>query len=155
MATEASTLRSMGLLDRIRRGEYAPEPGGEPVGGGTISLADVARRIAAGAETLPTVRDFLDQVARRSDVVLASLIRERPELTGDVRADALLAGIAEHLSATRGLPCPSWVREDERFLDRFWFVSETPGFRAVALAQTPIALKRRGVLWPARSLERV
>jgi len=76
-------------------------------------------------------------------------------LTGDGRADALVAGIAEHLSATRGLPCPSWVRDEERFLDRFWFVSEVPEFRAVALAQTPIALKRRGVFWPARSMKRV
>ena len=145
----------MSLLDRIRRGEYVPDPGGEPLGGRTLSLADVSMRIASGADALPAARDFLDQTGRRSDVELASLIRERPELTGDVRADALLAGIAEHFSATRGLPCPGWVREDERFLDRFWFVSDVPGFRAIALAQTPIALKRRGVFWPARSLERV
>lgn len=145
----------MSLLDRIRRGEYVPDRRGESLAGLTLSLAEVSRRIGSGAGTMPTVRDFLDQAGRRTDGELVSLIRERPELTGDVKADALVAGIAEHLSATRGLPCPSWVREDERFLDRFWFVSETPGFRAIALAQSPIALKRRGVLWPARSLERV
>jgi hypothetical protein len=63
--------------------------------------------------------------------------------------------VAEHLVAVRGLPCPAWVHEPERFLGRFWFVSTVPGFRAVAIAQTPIALKRRGVFWPARSMERV
>jgi len=145
----------MGLLDRIRRGEYVPGADDSRLRGHTLSLAEVASRIAIGAETLGAVRDFLDQANRRRDDELAALIRERPVLTGDGRADALVAGIAEHLSATRGLPCPSWVRDEERFLDRFWFVSEVPEFRAVALAQTPIALKRRGVFWPARSMERV
>jgi hypothetical protein len=97
----------------------------------------------------------LDQVGRRRDDELAVLIRAHPTPTGSRKADALVAGVAEHLAAVRGLPCPAWVREPERFLDRFWFVSSVPGFRAVALAQTPIALKRRGVLWPARSLQRV
>jgi len=63
--------------------------------------------------------------------------------------------VEEHLAAIRTLPCPDWVHEQERFLGQFWFVSTVPGFRAVALAQTPIALKRRGIFWPARSLERV
>jgi hypothetical protein len=147
----------MGLLDRIRRGEYVPDsaPGPTPHGGRTLSLAEAADRIAAGEETLGVARDFLDQVGRRSDDELAALVRERPEPTGRAEADALLAGLAEHLAAARGLACPSWVQEPERFLDRFWFVSAVPGFRATALAQTPIALKRRGVFWPARSLERV
>jgi hypothetical protein len=147
----------MGLLDRIRRGDYVPDsaPGPIPHGGRTLSLAEAAGRIAAGEETLGVARDFLDQVGRRSDVELAALVRERPASTGSREADTLLAGVAEHLAAVRGLPCPAWVREPERFLDRFWFVSAVPGFRATALVQTPIALKRRGVFWPARSMERV
>ena len=67
----------------------------------------------------------------------------------------MLAGVAELLASTRQLRCPSWVREPGRFLDRFWFVSTEPGFRAIAIAQSPMALKRRGIFWPARSLERV
>jgi hypothetical protein len=147
----------MGLLDLIRRGRYVADTGSTPVplGGRSISLAEVASRIAAGDEPLDAVRDFLDQVDRRSDDELATLMRERPEPTGNVEADALLAGVAEHLAAVRNLRCEGWVTEPERFLDRFWFVSSVPGFRAVALAQTPIALKRRGVFWPARSMERV
>jgi len=147
----------MGLLDLIRRGEYVPDadvhPG--PGGGRALSLSEIASRIATDGEPLGGVRDFLDQVSRSTDAELAALIRERPEQTGHREADALLAGVAEHLAAVRGLPCPNWVQEQERFLDRFWFVSEVPGFRALALAQTPIALKRRGILWPSRSLERV
>lgn len=101
------------------------------------------------------VRDFLDVIGHSAPNEIAALIREKPQPTGDVRIDALLAGLAEHFSATREVPCPGWVNESDRFLDRFWFVSRVPGFRAMAIAQTPIALKRRGVFWPARSLQRV
>jgi hypothetical protein len=147
----------MGLLDLIRRGSYVADSAAAPrlIGGRSLDLAEIANRIAAGGEPLGAVRDFLDQVNRRRDDELTALIRARPTPTGNPNADALIAGLAEHLAAVRGLPCPDWVREAERFLDRFWFVSDVPGFRAVALAQTPIALKRRGVFWPARSLERV
>lgn len=50
---------------------------------------------------------------------------------------------------------PGWSVEPERFLDRFWFVSEIPGFRAMAIAQAPAAFRRRGVFIPERSLHRV
>lgn len=101
------------------------------------------------------VREFLDQMPRVDDAELGELLSQRPDLSGDPRADALIAGIAEHMAATRGLECPRWVLEPQRFLDVFWFVSEVVGFRAIALAQTPVALKRRGVFWPARSMQRV
>jgi hypothetical protein len=120
-----------------------------------VSLAETASRVAAGVDLLPAVREFLDHAGRLTDEKLALLIRSRPPATGSREGDALLGGIAEHLAATRGVPCPAWTREPGRFLDRFWFVSPVPGFRAISLAQTPMALKRRGIFWPARSLERV
>lgn len=101
------------------------------------------------------MREFLDQASRVGDAELAELIAARPEPTGSARADALLAGVAEHLAVTRHVRSPAWTQEEGRFLDRFWFVSDVPGFRAISLAQAPVALKRRGILWPARSLERV
>lgn len=120
-----------------------------------LTLAATAERVASGEDRMHAVREFLDQVSRVDDAALADLISQRPELSGDPRADALIAGIAEHLAATRGLDGPRWVLEQERFLDVFWFVSDVEGFRAIALAQTPVALKRRGVFWPARSMQRV
>ncbi len=147
----------MSLLDRIRHGTYAADPASasHSVTGRSTSLAEVAVSISQGEDVLPAVRDFLDQVNRRDPGELAELIRERPAPSGSPKADALLAGVAEHLAAVESLPCPTWVRDSERFLDSFWFISDVPGFRATALAQTPIALKRRGIFWPARSLERV
>jgi hypothetical protein len=122
---------------------------------GSTTLAGVAERIVRGEDLLLATRDFLDQVPRRTSEQLAEFVRQRPDLTGNDCADALLARIAEHLAVTLGIPCPVRVGEPERFLDRFWFVSEVAGLRAAALAQAPVAHKRRGVLWPARSLERV
>jgi hypothetical protein len=148
----------MGLIDEIRNGTYDPGPPEEPARWPTrvgVSLVRTAERIVAEGEIMPPVRDFLDQVGRVEEDVLERAIADEPMLTGHPEADALLAGVAEHLAATRGLACPRWVLEPERFLDRMWFVSTVPGFRAISIAQSPIALKRRGVFWPARSLVRV
>ena len=101
------------------------------------------------------VRDFLDQAGRAGKRELETMIAERPDPTDDARADALLAGVAEYTAGLQQIVCPNWTSEPERFLERFWFVSAEAGFRAIALAQTPVALKRRGILWPARSMRRV
>lgn len=145
----------MGLLDQIRRGTYVPSGAALVVAGRATSLAETSARVAAGEDLLAAVRDFLDQTGRIAVDELAELVRERPQPTGSCEGDALLGGIAEHLAATRGFARPAWTEDPDRFLDRFWFVSTVPGLRAIAVAQTPIALKRRGVMWPARSLERV
>ena len=146
----------MGLLERIRSGRFVPDDGPALASPGRrLTLRGAGARVDGGEDLLIVVREFLDQAGRADARELAALIGERPELTGDTRADALIAGVAEHLAATREVRCPGWTSAPERFLDRFWFVSTEPGFRAIALAQTPVALKRRGIMWPARSLARV
>lgn len=98
----------------------------------------------------------LDEFALRGDDRLrAEAIEQRPELGGDPRHDAYLGALAEHLAAVHQLTQPAWSVEPQRFLDRFWFLSETPGFRAVSIAQAPAAFRRRGVFVPERSLHRV
>jgi hypothetical protein len=120
------------------------------------SLAAVARRVRAGEDFRYAAREFLDEFALRSDDRLrAAAIGERPAPTGDARYDAYLGALAEHVAAVHGLARPSWAIEPGRFLDRFWFVSEVPGFRAAAIAQAPAAFRRRGVFIPERSLHRV
>jgi hypothetical protein len=145
----------MGLIDRIRTGRYAPDTAPPlAVAGTVLSLYEAGRRIRHGEDELAVARDALDQLARCEDAALVEAIADAPELTGDRRADALLAGIAEHLVARRGISPPTWTAEPARFLDQFWFVSDVPGFRAIAIAQTPISLRRRGILWSERSLRR-
>lgn len=120
------------------------------------TLASVAERARNGEEFRYAVREFLDEFALRADdASRAKAIADRPEPTGDPRYDAYLGALAEHLAAAHGLERPSWSVRPDRFLDRFWFVSDVPGFRAVSIAQAPAAFRRRGVFVPERSLHRV
>jgi hypothetical protein len=146
----------MGLLDRIRSGTYVPDSGPALASPGhRLTLREAGARVDSGESALMAVREFLDQAGRADADELAAMIAEAPELTGDAHTDALLAGVAEYAAGRREADCPSWTSGPERFLDRFWFVSPEPRFRALAIAQTPVALKRRGILWPARSLRRL
>lgn len=122
----------------------------------TQTLAGVARRARGGEDFRHVVREFLDEFALRGDdSSRTSAIAEPPVPIGDRRHDAYLGALAEHLAVVHGLDRPGWSVEAGRFLDRFWFVSEVPGFRAVAIAQAPAAFRRRGVFVPERSLHRV
>jgi hypothetical protein len=147
----------MGLLDDIRTGAYRPSasPGPRPPARPTQTLAGVVRRAAAGEDFRIAVREFLDEFALVQESRRLRMLAEEPEPTGDERHDAFLGALAEHLACKQGELPPPWCLNPSRFLDRFWFVSPTRGFRAIALAQAPIAFKRRGVLIPERSLERV
>ena len=146
----------MGLLERIRSGTFVPDDGPPLVSPGRrLSLSEAGARVDAGEDVLLVAREVLDQAGRAEPNEIMAMVAERPELTGVARADALLGGIAEYIACAHGVECPAWTSERERFLDRFWFVSTVPGFRAISLAQTPVSLKRRGILWPARSLRRI
>jgi hypothetical protein len=63
--------------------------------------------------------------------------------------------LGEHLAIAHDIERPAWTVEPTRFLDRFWFVSEVPGFRAVSISQALAAFRRRGIFIPERSLRRV
>jgi hypothetical protein len=120
------------------------------------SLAGVAERVRSGEDFHYALCEFLDEFALRGDDrSRASAIEQRPASSGDPRHDAYLGALAEHIAGVHDLDRPAWSVEPDRFLDRFWFVSEVPGFRAVSIAQAPAAFRRRGVFVPERSLHRV
>jgi hypothetical protein len=122
----------------------------------TQTLAGVAERANAGEDFQRAVREFLDEFALRADDgSRAAAIEQRPAGLRDPRQDAYLGALAEHLAAAHGLGRPAWSVEPGRFLDRFWFVSDVPGFRAISIAQAPAAFRRRGIFVPERSLHRV
>lgn len=122
----------------------------------TQSLAVAGARIRAGEDLRFAVREFLDEfgLLPRADLMQRA-IRDRPEPTGSAPADAYLGALAEHLAAQHGLERPDWAVEPARFLERFWFLSEVPGFRALAIAQSPAAFRRRGIFISEGALRRV
>lgn len=121
----------------------------------TQSLSGVADRARAGEDFFTAVRELLDEVSLlpHPDLVRRALAEE-PRLTGDARQDAYLGALGEHLAMGHGVERPTWTCRPERFLDRFWFVSEVKGFRALAVAESPAPFRRRGILIAARSLSR-
>lgn len=122
----------------------------------TATLAGVAERVSRGEDFRHAVREFLDEFALRdSDRSRQESIEARPASTGEPRHDAYLGALAEHLASVHDLDRPRWSLQPDRFLGSFWFVSEVPGFRAIAIAQAPAAFRRRGVFVPERSLHRV
>ena len=120
----------------------------------TQTLARVARRTSSGEAFDFAIREFLDEFALAPGGRRGRAIAERPRTTGHPRQDAYLGALAEHLAVTHGLERPRWCIESDRFLDRFWFPSPVPGFRALALAESPAAFRRRGIFIAASSLER-
>ncbi len=119
------------------------------------SLADVARRALAGESFDIAVRELLDELALlQSDAQRVRALAETPPMTGDSRQDAYLAALGEHFSLRFEIERPPWVTQPERFLDRFWFRSDVPGFRAIAIAQSPAAFRRRGIFIARGALDR-
>ncbi len=120
------------------------------------TLAELARRPGSDADFQHGVREFLDEFALRpDDGSRAAAVDEEPQPTGNARHDAYLGALAEHLAAVHHFDRPPWSVGPSRFLPRFWFVSDVPGFRATAIAQAPAAFRRRGIFIPERSLHRV
>ena len=83
------------------------------------------------------------------------LVSAEPRPTGDVRFDAMLAGIAEDLCVLNGEVPPQWVNSDMRTLTSAWWVSTLASGRAQALVHCPAALRRRGVMIDRHDLEGV
>ncbi len=121
----------------------------------TQSVAGIPPRVRGGEPFLACVRDLLDEVGlMATPAQCRRAISQAPGATGDVRYDAYRAALAEHLAAEHDLERPAWSCERERFLDRFWFVSEVKGFRPVAIVESPAAFRRRGIFVAAASLRR-
>lgn len=122
----------------------------------TQTVAGVADRVAGGEPLLPACWELLDEVSlTATDDQRRRAIDAEPASTGDPRADAFLAALAEHLALGWGLAVPAWALGPGRALEQFWFVSDVAGFRAIAIAQSPAAFRRRGIFITGGALERV
>ena len=72
-------------------------------------------------------------------------VSRRPELTGNTRADAVVAALAEYICATRGSAPPKWLWEP-RICRPFWFiVGGMPSYAPLALRESPPSFVARGI----------
>jgi hypothetical protein len=99
------------------------------------------------------MRDWLHEIRRLSSrPQIERAIWDEPERLKDrfpdgAVADAWLAAYAEHLSSRIGRTPPDWAFDGSRIVDSPWFadVGASPMLRALALACSPLAFKRRNL----------
>jgi transcriptional regulator with XRE-family HTH domain len=118
---------------------------------GALSLSGIAPVMAADLaehkerDALRLLYGFADDFRGSSLPGKGQLLREEPPPTGDPRFDAALAGTAEHFAREAEIAPPSWVEQESRFVEPWWFVSSAPALDAYVLAHTPAVFARHGV----------
>jgi len=124
------------------------------------SLKEVAERSASLGEFGLNLRDWLHELRRASSrtQAAAAIADEPPSLRdkfaqGNV-ADAWLASYAEHLAGKIRRPAPPWVFAPERIAPDPVFDdgADSSKLRSIALAQSPLAFKRRNIFTPSVDL---
>ena len=117
------------------------------------TLAEVVRRISGGAAFGPTLSEFLDEFYGHQERRQA-MIADEPTLLVDVREHATLGAVAEHLARRWGLAVPAWTDDATRFLHEPYFTPPIENLKAMLLAQSPQAFRRRLIFTEAVPLRR-
>jgi hypothetical protein len=117
------------------------------------TLAEAARRISAGAAFGPALSEFLDEFYQNPER-RAAMIAEEPARLADVRAQAMLGAVGEHLARRWNLAVPAWTNDPSRFLHEPYFTTPIENLKAMLLAQSPLAFRRRLIFTEAEPLRR-
>lgn len=115
------------------------------------TLAEVARRTSAGAAFAPALSEFLDAFYGRPERRQAMIADEPPPLA-DSRDHATLGAVAEHLARRWELAIPAWSDHPSRFLREPYFTTPIENLKAMLLAQSPLAFRRRLIFTEAEPL---
>ena len=118
-----------------------------------VTLQEVAARSLAGDPFDPLLREFLDEFYSGDPDRMVRAISDVP-ITIDSLRDAYLAAVAEHLALRFRLPVPPWVDEPHRFLVEPFFAGGLETLKAVLLAESPLAFRRRQIFVSANALSR-
>lgn len=117
------------------------------------TLAEVARRTSTGAAFGPTLSEFLDEFYQHPER-RAAMIAEEPARLADIRLHALLGAVGEHLARRWDLGVPPWTDDPSRFLHEPYFTTPIENLKAMLLAQSPLAFRRRLIFTEAEPLRR-
>lgn len=96
--------------------------------------------------------EFLDAFYQSPDR-RQSMIDEAPRAIGGFE-DAWLGAVAEHLARRWNLGIPDWVDQPGRFLARPFFAGGLESLKAILLAESPLAFRRRQIFVEAEPLRR-
>jgi len=117
------------------------------------TLAEVARRVSAGAPFGPTLSEFLDEFYLHPEQ-RAAMIAAEPSHLADERQHATLGAVGEHLARRWGVAVPSWTDDASRFLHEPYFTTPIEQLKAMLLIESPLAFRRRLIFTEAEPLRR-
>jgi len=86
-----------------------------------------------------------DNLERADPATRVALCVTPPGATGDIRFDALIAGLVEFNLESAHLPKPLWVSDLRFFLDTPWDLEQIPQLQEQARSATPEQFSRHGV----------
>lgn len=121
------------------------------------TLAALAQARNDSASPLaPMLCEFLDEFygALTNGEDGAALIAEEPAPLASHNEHALLGAIGEHLARRWALAIPPWTNDPSRFLSRPYFTSPIEGLKALMIAESPLAFRRRLIFTEAEPLRR-
>lgn len=117
------------------------------------SLAEVAKSTAETPDAFDLlVSEFLDEFYLHPEL-RQSMIAGEPRALGQLR-DAWLGAIGDHLARRWDLKVPSWVDQPQRFLKRAFFAGGLESLKAILLAESPLAFRKRQIFVEAEPLRR-
>jgi hypothetical protein len=105
-------------------------------------LCELSSRVARGEQEFDAgLREFLDGFYANPGT-RSQAIEDRPPPLDELR-DAYLAAVAEHLARSHGLGVPGWAETQGLGLERPFFAGGLESTKAILLAQSPTAFRRR------------
>jgi hypothetical protein len=98
------------------------------------------------------VAEFLDEFYTHPES-RQSMIADEPPAFGQFE-DAWLGAVAEHLARRWDLEIPPWVDQPHRFLAQPFFAGGLESLKAILLAESPLAFRKRQIFVEAEPLRR-
>jgi transcriptional regulator with XRE-family HTH domain len=144
------TQRALAASCRIHQpGISAIESGAEDATVGRLDgiLAHLGSHLAAKDERSAwrEIIQLNDDLRRVDGATRVALVINPPAPTGDVRFDALIAGVIDCALTDDALPLPTWLQESKYTLSEPWDVEEVPSLRRDARRNTPAPLVLHGI----------
>jgi len=122
------------------------------------TLAEAVERIQAGLAQDLALAEFVDTFdSAKTDGDRYASIEREPNLTGDIRLDALVGAIAEYLAKQRRLGrVPKWASGSARRLTNPWFTTTSPSdaVREYLTFASPAEFASRNIFTEERPLRR-
>ena len=118
------------------------------------SIAEIAERASLLQQEFdPAVREFVDSWQSMAAAEREGALAAEPVELGGVK-DAYIAAVAEYLAAIDGRQAPTWTEKPGRFLHEPFFAGGLESLKAILIAESPAAFRRRLIFVSADALSR-